>query len=259
MSFSRVMVKIVVVFSIILSACSIATRPPPPEPVLTRQQMQQQKDVSQIQTLLEQRGFNPGPVDGVVGPQLTAAAKEFQSIAGLQVHGEIDQYLLQSLINYPRSLNAVAVAETIGADPKYWAFAGRRNSIGNAWAVGETKERASARALDKCNRKKGHNVNTRGIFFCTTVAVFSLEEPNCAAIVHGFIPATSFSTHFGRSSNGDSNPLRTALERATNSCRSQWSGYASSACRSFNGGASNATKTSYSYCTSDILREITNN
>lgn len=50
--------------------------------------------VRQLQQGLNDNGFNAGEVDGVFGPSTRAALRRFQSKAGLQPTGEIDQQTL---------------------------------------------------------------------------------------------------------------------------------------------------------------------
>lgn len=45
--------------------------------------------VSSLQTILKQKGFDPGPADGYFGPQTLAAVKGFQKANGLQVDGVV--------------------------------------------------------------------------------------------------------------------------------------------------------------------------
>jgi peptidoglycan hydrolase-like protein with peptidoglycan-binding domain len=47
-------------------------------------------DVRSAQQALKGKGFNPGPVDGVMGPRTTAAVKEFQQKENLTVSGSLD-------------------------------------------------------------------------------------------------------------------------------------------------------------------------
>jgi lipid-binding SYLF domain-containing protein/peptidoglycan hydrolase-like protein with peptidoglycan-binding domain len=48
------------------------------------------KQVREVQTALKQQGFDPGPVDGVMGPLTTTALRNFQSHNQLEVTGKID-------------------------------------------------------------------------------------------------------------------------------------------------------------------------
>lgn len=50
--------------------------------------------VRQLQQALNDNGFNAGEVDGVFGPGTRAALRRFQSKAGLQPTGRIDQQTL---------------------------------------------------------------------------------------------------------------------------------------------------------------------
>ena len=47
-------------------------------------------DVRTAQQALRSKGFNPGPIDGVMGPRTTAAVKNFQEKEDLTVTGALD-------------------------------------------------------------------------------------------------------------------------------------------------------------------------
>jgi len=53
--------------------------------------------VRAVQRGLIERGFDPGPVDGIVGPKTRAALRAYQANSGLDVDGEIDSETLKSL------------------------------------------------------------------------------------------------------------------------------------------------------------------
>jgi len=53
----------------------------------TRQQAEPTFDVRWLQTSLQQRGFDPGPIDGRFGPRTVEAVKQFQAANGLVVDG----------------------------------------------------------------------------------------------------------------------------------------------------------------------------
>src|SRR5262245_32117283 len=48
-------------------------------------------DVRQIQQELQNRGYSPGAIDGVMGPHTKGAIKEFQQAEGLPATGELNQ------------------------------------------------------------------------------------------------------------------------------------------------------------------------
>lgn len=48
------------------------------------------EDVREIQQELQSRGFNPGPVDGIMGPQTKNALRSFQEKEGMPATGELD-------------------------------------------------------------------------------------------------------------------------------------------------------------------------
>ncbi len=55
--------------------------------------------VLQVQTLLQQKGFDPGKPDGIAGNKTYKAVKAYQASAGLPVDGVIDMKLLNQLQN----------------------------------------------------------------------------------------------------------------------------------------------------------------
>ena len=64
------------------------------------QEMHQQLSSEQIRELQEKlrdEGHNPGPIDGIWGPQTQAAVKEFQKENDLQVTGQLDQQTMKEL------------------------------------------------------------------------------------------------------------------------------------------------------------------
>jgi len=51
----------------------------------------------ELQTRLARRGFNPGEIDGMIGPMTTAAVKKYQNSLGLIPDGYISLNLLKKL------------------------------------------------------------------------------------------------------------------------------------------------------------------
>jgi peptidoglycan hydrolase-like protein with peptidoglycan-binding domain len=56
-------------------------------------------DVREVQEQLKTAGFDPGPIDGVMGPQTQKALKEFQKSKGLEETGRVDQETRQALLS----------------------------------------------------------------------------------------------------------------------------------------------------------------
>lgn len=52
---------------------------------------------ARVQSDLADQGYDPGPIDGVIGPQTTDAIAAFQSDNGLPVTGNTDDPLLRAL------------------------------------------------------------------------------------------------------------------------------------------------------------------
>ena len=69
-----------------------ATKTAPASAALTQEQL-----VEKAQAMLNERGFNVGTPDGVIGPQTRKAISEFQRSAGIPVTGEVDKNLLKAL------------------------------------------------------------------------------------------------------------------------------------------------------------------
>ncbi len=56
-----------------------------------------QQHVRVMQQKLKDSGYDPGPIDGVMGPQTAAALKEYQKTEGLRVTGQADAQTLGKL------------------------------------------------------------------------------------------------------------------------------------------------------------------
>lgn len=59
-------------------------------------------DVADLQVRLAQLGFNPGRIDGIFGPILTRALREFQENSGLEVTGVLTRTTLHELTRLQR-------------------------------------------------------------------------------------------------------------------------------------------------------------
>jgi len=56
-----------------------------------------QDSIRRVQTLLKDRGFDPGPIDGVHGPRTSAAVRGFQERFAIKETGTIDNQTLFAL------------------------------------------------------------------------------------------------------------------------------------------------------------------
>jgi hypothetical protein len=70
--------------------------PAAPDPSTAAAQMPA-AEVREVQGRLRAMGFNPGPVDGSVGPLTENAAKQYQRARGLEATGAVDRNLLAQL------------------------------------------------------------------------------------------------------------------------------------------------------------------
>jgi peptidoglycan hydrolase-like protein with peptidoglycan-binding domain len=53
--------------------------------------------VRRVQTMLKEKGFDPGPIDGVVGSRTMAALHAYQDAYGIKASGSIDNQTLFAL------------------------------------------------------------------------------------------------------------------------------------------------------------------
>ncbi|UCH74923.1 MAG: peptidoglycan-binding protein [Rhodospirillales bacterium] len=88
---------------------STATPAAPGQPVASRAPTRAQ--IAEIQQLLVERGYNPGPVDGLLGPRTTAAIDQYQGDRGLARTGRASPELLSHLRNQPKAAPAVVSVE----------------------------------------------------------------------------------------------------------------------------------------------------
>lgn len=54
-------------------------------------------DIRQVQSALQKAGFDPGPIDGKLGPKTKKAIKKFQKSKGLTQNGEVDSKIWKEL------------------------------------------------------------------------------------------------------------------------------------------------------------------
>jgi S1-C subfamily serine protease len=83
----------------------------------------------EVQQLLADLDYDPGPVDGVIGPQTRAAVRAFQADAGLPVDGEISDELYATLTDAVSSGQSVAARSA--PRPRH------RDATGTGFAVSE--------------------------------------------------------------------------------------------------------------------------
>lgn len=62
------------------------------------QQAMDQEQIRQVQRQLREAGFDPGPIDGIIGEQTKSAVREFQRAHGLPATGQLDQATRQELM-----------------------------------------------------------------------------------------------------------------------------------------------------------------
>jgi hyperosmotically inducible protein len=66
-----------------------------------RGDMARSDEVRTIQEALKDKGYDPGPVDGLMGPRTSSALREYQRTENLQVTGRLDDQTLSSLKSAP--------------------------------------------------------------------------------------------------------------------------------------------------------------
>jgi peptidoglycan hydrolase-like protein with peptidoglycan-binding domain len=88
--------------------------------------------VAEAQTALKSLGFDPGEIDGAVGPKTAAAVVEFQKSRGLAENGKFDPPTLNAL--FPSTLVPKAGNGTIQATVMDWVLNYAQSKI--VWAAG---------------------------------------------------------------------------------------------------------------------------
>ena len=76
---------------------------PLPEAIPVSPSMPVDQSVRQIQGILQERGYDPGPLDGVMGKKTRAAVQQFQRDQRLAATGEIDASTKGELFSRPSS------------------------------------------------------------------------------------------------------------------------------------------------------------
>lgn len=76
---------------------SVTPSPATTMPPLARPASPRRNLILQVQQRLQTAGFNPGPLDGTLGPQTRDALHRFQNTQGLQAIGELDEATLDAL------------------------------------------------------------------------------------------------------------------------------------------------------------------
>ena len=100
------------------AAAPSATDPPPPAPAPGQLAA---GEVREVQGRLRAVGFNPGPLDGSVGPLTANAARQYQRTRRMAVTGAVDRDLLGRLRQehvVPASRRASDATSTAAAQPK---------------------------------------------------------------------------------------------------------------------------------------------
>ncbi len=72
-------------------------------------------ETAEIQRLLVEQGYDPGPVDGLLGPRTTTAIGQYQRDKGLARTGMASRELLAHLRNQPRAAPTVLAVEPAAA------------------------------------------------------------------------------------------------------------------------------------------------
>jgi len=71
--------------------------PEKPEPIIKPKDISEEiKRIRIIQALLKNSGFDPGPIDGIMGPRTQGAIRQFQNKNGLPETGLIDDKILDA-------------------------------------------------------------------------------------------------------------------------------------------------------------------
>jgi peptidoglycan hydrolase-like protein with peptidoglycan-binding domain len=74
-----------------------SSRPLPPAPLPKRKPPLRHDEVTELQTALQRFGYDPGPIDGLLGARTLAAIRAYKSATGLPVDGGVSYALLLRL------------------------------------------------------------------------------------------------------------------------------------------------------------------
>ncbi len=94
---------------------------PAPEPAATTPAARSRKDLlADIQRELARRGFYDGPADGIYGPKMDAAIRDFEAVAKLKPSLEPSEALLQAIANSKVSIQPERgrIASATGSIPR---------------------------------------------------------------------------------------------------------------------------------------------
>jgi len=79
------------------SGSAASQRPTQVEPVTDSAPPLTKDTIIRAQTRLKELGFDPGPIDGGIGPRTQAALRKYQAAQGLKVTGELNRETLRAL------------------------------------------------------------------------------------------------------------------------------------------------------------------
>lgn len=86
------------VIGLSLTACVVAPVSTPPAPSVSSAPTEETSAlISEVQTLLNKKGYDAGSPDGIAGPKTRAAIRKFENDGGLPVDGLVDDALYAAL------------------------------------------------------------------------------------------------------------------------------------------------------------------
>ena len=90
----------IIFFVVILGLTACASAPvstPPPPPASSAPIVENAALISEVQTLLNNKGYNTGPADGIAGPKTRGAIQKFEKASNLPVDGLLDDAFYAAL------------------------------------------------------------------------------------------------------------------------------------------------------------------
>ena len=122
--------------AIALAAITVGSAPPYPAGITAEAQDVEANTalVREIQFMLLRLGMDPGPIDGIVGPQTLSAVRKFQARSGLPISDLINNGKISAV--FLTRLRGEASRAILGGEKKTGGFSGGRDPVPGCGGTG---------------------------------------------------------------------------------------------------------------------------